>query len=94
MSKIKKQKPDNTKSWWGWANRISHSFLVVGLENSLAGSYRTKHLTIESINCTPWYLRICTENLNHTKINTQMFIEILFIITQNNQLQAIQKVTK
>lgn len=73
-----------------WEKWITHTLLVrmkngrTTLENSLAIYLKTKHvITTQASNyILGFYLREM-KTLVHTKIYTQMFIAILFIITNN-----------
>ena len=72
-----------------WSNVNFHSLLegmqhgTVTLEDSLSGSYKTKHiLTIRSSNHAPWYLSKGAVNSGPHKNCTQMLITTLFIIVQ------------
>lgn len=54
-----------------WNKRDPHSLLVimknstVTLEDSLAVPYKAKHpLTIQSVNCTPWYVPKGVKNMS------------------------------
>jgi hypothetical protein len=72
-----------------WNNRNSHSLLVgmkngtATLEDSLAVSYKTKHiLTIEPNNHAVWFFPKIRRKLMSTQKSTQMFVEALFIIAK------------
>jgi hypothetical protein len=43
------------------------------LEDSLAVSYKIKHITICSSNCTPWYLLKGIENISTPKVTHECF---------------------
>lgn len=72
------------------SNRNFHSFLkriqnsTTTLEDSMAVSYKTNHtLTIQSSNCTPWYLpKMELNTYVHTKTYTGVFTAALFIIAK------------